>query len=59
MTPVIWAGMERILKVEETSAEYLVTACPFRLLNLREAAKALKSKIKIIYDCLEILAGVV
>jgi len=49
-------GTDRIKEAEEVRADCLVSACPFCLMNLRDAAKMLKSNIKV-YDILELLAN--
>ncbi|MBS7267443.1 MAG: hypothetical protein KIH10_01250 [Candidatus Freyarchaeota archaeon] len=46
---------DRIKEAEETGAEYLVTACPFCVRNLQDAAEALNSKIKVL-DIVELVA---
>ncbi len=38
---------ERVKEAENTGAEYLITSCPFCLRNLRDAAKKMGSKMKI------------
>jgi heterodisulfide reductase subunit D len=46
---------DRIKEAEETGADYLVTACPFCVKNLQDAAEALSSKIKVL-DIVELVA---
>jgi len=46
---------DRIKEAEETGADYLVTACPFCVKNLQDAAEALNSKIKVL-DIVELVA---
>lgn len=48
---------ERIRDAEETGAEILVTCCPFCVLNLKQGAKKIGSKIKVM-DLAEILLQV-
>jgi len=45
---------DRIREAEETEAEYLVTACPFCVRNLKDAAEALDSRIRV-KDILELI----
>lgn len=45
---------DRIREAEEAEAEYLLSACPFCIRNLRDAAQALESRLKV-YDILELL----
>jgi heterodisulfide reductase subunit D len=47
-------AQERIREAEQTRAKYLVTTCPFCLVNLRDAAKSLNSKLEIL-DLLELV----
>ncbi len=46
---------DRIKEAEETGADYIVTACPFCVKNLKDAAEALNSKIKVA-DIIELIA---
>jgi len=41
-------SQERIKEAEQTKAEYLATACPFCLINLKDAAKSMNSNLKIV-----------
>lgn len=45
---------DRISEAEETGAEYLLSTCPFCTRNLKDAAQAAESKLKV-YDILELL----
>jgi Fe-S oxidoreductase len=42
------AAARRIKEAERTGAEFLITACPFCMQTLREAAKALDSGLKVV-----------
>jgi len=46
---------DRIKEAEETGADYLVTACPFCIMNLQDAKEALGSKIRVL-DIVELVA---
>ena len=47
-------AIDRIEEAEDTGAKYLTTTCPFCLNNLKDAAKAKKSSIKVV-DLLELV----
>ena len=47
-------AIDRIKEAEETGAEWLTTTCPFCLGNLKDAAKAVNSKIKVV-DLLDLV----
>ncbi|MHA1339463.1 MAG: (Fe-S)-binding protein [Promethearchaeota archaeon] len=51
-------AQDRIKEAEETGAQYLATACPFCLTNLKDAAKSLGSKLKLV-DVLELIKNII
>lgn len=45
----IWAAMERVKEAREIKAEAIVTACPFCIRDLQDAAQEFNEPIKVFY----------